>query len=275
MKTGISSYTYGWAVDNGEMDAFELVRRADAQGFRLLQIGDNIALDGWSQERLQSLGKTAQRYAVELEVGMRGLTYLHALQYIQIAQCLHARLLRVVVDAAGYEPDPQQIVTILQQLTEPLEQADVVLAIENHDRLSAGVLAEIICAVGHARVGICLDTANSFGAGEDVGTVLPILMPYAVNVHLKDFAIQRLAHKQGFLLEGRPLGKGMLPVQQILEQKRTFCPEANLILELWTPPEVRVEETIHKEAAWALESMRFIKKMALDRAALFQAVERS
>ena len=64
-------------------------------------------------------------------------------------------------------------------------------------------------------------------------------------------------------------------MQQILEQKRTFCPEANLILELWTPPEVRVEETIHKEAAWALESMRFIKKMALDRAALFQAVERS
>lgn len=261
MKTGLSSYTYGWAVESGIVDAFELIRRAREQGFDLLQLGDNIPLDTWSVRELDHLVQIAAAERLELEVGMREMTLPHVLQYVQIARRLQATLLRVVVDGPAYKPDLEQMRDVLRQCRPHLEQHGVTLALENHDRFCAQALADLICAIDSPRIGICLDTANSFGAGEDVDTVVRTLMPLAVNVHLKDFCIRRLPHKQGFVVEGRPLGQGQLPIWKVLCEKKRLCPHVNIILELWTPPEERMEDTIRKEAKWAQESMCFLKEM--------------
>lgn len=259
MKTGLSSYTYGWAVGQKNVDAFELIRRAKEQSFVLLQLGDNVPLDMWGREQLCRLHCAAQDAGVALEVGMRGFTKERAYKYIEIARLLHARILRVVIDMGTYLPSIDQVSLILDQIKETLAQAEVTVALENHDRFTSNVLAQIVSAANSRLIGICLDTANSYGAGEDVGTVLHALLPLAVNVHLKDFWISRLGHGQGFTIEGRPLGKGMLRVREILEQKALICPEANVILELWTPPEKRMEDTIDKEARWASESITFLQ----------------
>ena len=52
------------------------------------------------------------------------------------------------------------------------------------------------------------------GAGEGFETVSEILLPYTINLHLKDFTIRRVSHKMGMIIEGTPAGKGMLNIPE-------------------------------------------------------------
>lgn len=61
----------------------------------------------------------------------------------------------------------------------------------------------------------------------------------------------------GFVIEGCPLGEGMLPVQELLVKVSPRCKSA--ILEQWTPPEETIEATIEKEARWAEQSIVYLK----------------
>ena len=97
------------------------------------------------------------------------------------------------------------------------------------------------------------------GAGEGFETVSDILMPYTINLHMKDFTIYRVAHKMGLVIEGRPAGKGMLNIQDLLlrASQNGLCQSA--VLELWTPPETSIEFTVKKEQQWASESIDYLK----------------
>ena len=90
------------------------------------------------------------------------------------------------------------------------------LGIENHDRFPAATLRDMIEAAGTERIGVCLDTANSLGAGEGLEAVVSVLAPLVVNLHVKDFHIARLEHLMGFTVTGRPAGAGMLNVPWLL-----------------------------------------------------------
>ena len=85
------------------------------------------------------------------------------------------------------------------------------------------------------------------------------LGPLTVNLHIKDFAIVRVPHLMGFTVEGRPTGRGFLDVPLLLKQLGTFSCCETALLELWTPPEPLLEDTIAKEAAWAGQSLEFLK----------------
>jgi hypothetical protein len=63
----------------------------------------------------------------------------------------------------------------------------------------------------------------------------------------------------GFVVTGRPAGQGMLGIPWLLEEIRGHGRCQSAILELWTPPAATLEETIAREAAWADESLRFLK----------------
>jgi sugar phosphate isomerase/epimerase len=139
-----------------------------------------------------------------------------------------------------------------------------VLGIENHDRLSASALAEIVDRISSPAVGICLDTANSFGALEGPQWVVQTLGPYVVNLHLKDFTIRREPHMMGFRIEGAPAGQGLLDVPWVLDQLRAFGRDVNVILELWPPPEPDVAATIAKEAMWRAASIRYLRTLIPD-----------
>jgi sugar phosphate isomerase/epimerase len=99
------------------------------------------------------------------------------------------------------------------------------------------------------------------GAGEGFETVSDILIPYTINLHIKDFKIHRVSHKMGFIIEGRPAGQGMLNISRLIStlSERGRCQSA--ILELWTPPEDAITNTILKEEKWALESIDYLKQI--------------
>ena len=129
---------------------------------------------------------------------------------------------------------------------------------------SAQTLLGIVRRLESARVGICLDTVNSLGCLEGPEIVVGVLGPYAVNLHVKDFSLRRLTHNMGFLVEGRPAGQGRLDVPWLLRQLRATGRDPNAILEQWPPPENDLEATIVKEAAWAEESVAYLRALIPD-----------
>lgn len=269
MRLGLSSYTFTWAVglqDNfpeNPLDLSGLLKKCSAKNIHCLQIADNIPLETFDPAYLRNFKTEADRNEVSVEVGMRGLTLPRVKQYLEIAKQLESPILRVVFDGPGYKPGPKEIISIIKQLIPTLEKMNLKLAIENHDRFEARIFADIIESVGSNMVGICLDSVNSLGAGEGISTVVETLAPYTINYHIKDFIVKRQSHMMGFLVEGTPAGKGMLPIKWLLEKINSYGQCQSAILELWTPPEPQIEETIKKENIWAEQSLDFLNKLEI------------
>jgi sugar phosphate isomerase/epimerase len=270
MQLGISSYTYTWAVGvpgcppPQPMTATDLVDRAAALGVRVVQIADNLPLDRLSASELSAVGQRAAELGIRIEVGTRGIAQDHLRTYLRLAQRLQSPILRVVVDTADHHPSEDELVETVRSLMPEFEQAGVCLAIENHDRFEVKALAGILQRVGSTHAGVCLDTANSFGALEGPEVVVAVLGPCTVNLHLKDFAVRRADHNLGFVIEGRPAGQGQLDIPRLLRSLRNLGRDPNAILELWTPPEETLAETIAKESAWATASVEYLRRLIPD-----------
>ena len=265
MELGLSSYTFGWAVGvpgytpTKPLDEHGLLDKCHAHGVKLLQIGDNLPLHTFDDVRLVRLAQRAADEGVQLEIGARGLTPHHVARYANIARRLEAKFIRFVIDDGDYHPQPDAVTGILRE-TAPLLDG-LTLGIENHDRFSAATLRSIVDDLFTDRIGVCLDTANSFGGGEDIRKVAATLAPITVNLHVKDFVIERVPYLMGFTISGRPAGAGMLDLPQLLQRIVPFGRCATAILELWTPPEPQLEDTIAKEVRWAAQSMEYLKPL--------------
>ena len=263
MRLGISSYTFGWAVGvTGHeparpLDEHGLLAKARELGVDLLQIGDNLPLHRFDGTRLDEFAGHAASKGVRLEVGARRLTPERVAEYAVIARRLNAKLLRFVIDDADYHPGAKEVMRILRESVSLLD--GLLLGIENHDRFRAATLREVIEYAGSERIGVCLDTANSLGAGEGIEAVAGVLAPLVLNLHVKDFQIERVPHLMGFTVTGRPAGSGLLDLPRLLDLLAPFRRCQTAVLELWTPPEPRMEETIAREAAWAAQSIRYLK----------------
>ena len=138
--------------------------------------------------------------------------------------------------------------------------AGVQLAIENHDRFPASVLAQLVEHLGPDQAGICLDTVNSFGALEGPEVVVDTLAPYTLNLHVKDFTIVRADSLMGFVINGCPAGTGRLNVPWLLDRLAAAGRDVNAIVELWTPFGPNLEATIAREREWADESVRRLRQ---------------
>ena len=151
-----------------------------------------------------------------------------------------------------HEPEPGEIIETVCGFLPQLSAQSCTLAIENHDRLSARVLAEIIIAINSPFVGLCLDTANSIGAGEGLETVLHHLAKHTVCLHLKDIQMRRVSHLMGFDAFGCEPGTGIVDFKATYAAMGKHC--QSVILEQW-PPEASVEE------AWATIGIQQLKAL--------------
>ena len=265
MQLGISSYTYTWSIGvpgslpMQQMSATDLVDRAVAFSLKLVQIADNLPIENFTEVELDNLRAYAYKNGVSIEMGGRGLTTEHTLKCLKAAEILRSPILRMVIDGAGFEPDIASIIQNINELLPELESREIRLAIENHDRLKAREFEQIIQTINSEWVGICLDSVNSMGAGEGFETVAEILVPYTINLHLKDFSIRRVSHKMGLIIEGTPAGSGMLNIADLIFKLNQLGRCRSAILELWTPPEKDLKDTISKEEEWADRSIKYLK----------------
>ncbi|CAN5143565.1 sugar phosphate isomerase/epimerase [soil metagenome] len=269
MRLGLSSYTFTWAVGvpnkipDRPLNLGGLLQKCSDYGINCLQVADNITLETLDKNSLSRIKHIADDKKVSIEVGMRGLTLERGIKYLELAEYLESPILRAVFDAPGFKPDVKEIINVIKQLLPILEERKIKLAIENHDRFEAEIFADIIESVGNTWVGICLDSVNSLGAGEGIATVVETLAPYTINLHIKDFTIKRQPHMMGFLVEGTPAGLGMLPIEWLMEKLISFGQCESAILELWTPPEANIEDTIKKEDEWAEISLQYLRNLKI------------
>jgi len=267
MNLGLSSYTYTWAVGVPgslpvkPLSAKSLIDKAFSSGLKLVQIADNLPLEKFSNEEQKELSSYAATKYVSIEMGGRGLTPEHTIKCLEVAKTLHSPILRMVIDGTKFEPDLESVIGIIRDLLPEFKSKKIKLAIENHDRFKAREFEKIIQSVGSEWIGICLDSVNSMGAGEGFETVSKILLPYTINLHIKDFSIRRLSHKMGIVIEGRPAGQGMLNIKELINQLHVTNSCQSAILELWTPPESQIEDTLKKEEQWANESIHYLKEL--------------
>lgn len=267
MKLGIGSYTYAWAVGvpghrpARPMNATDLLDRARLLGVSVVQIADNLPLHLLPEAELDEFDRRARELGISVEVGTRGIDPAHLARYIKLAARFRSAILRVVVDTSDHRPGEREIVEVIGGIVPELRDAGICLAIENHDRFPVRVLRQTIERIGSDCVGICLDTVNSFGALEGPETVVETLGSWTVNLHVKDFSIERVSHAMGFVVEGKPAGSGRLNVPWLFERLRAFGRDPDAILELWTPPGATLEATIAREAEWAEDSIRYLRSL--------------
>ena len=265
MFLGIGSYTFPWltgtedSVEGRYCSAKKILKFAAENEIRFVQLGDNLPLHEWTPEQLNAYKQDADKLNIQVQVGTRKLVAEHIKQYISIAKFFRSSFLRLVVDDSDFHPSPEEVIQQIKWLLPELEAGNVVLAIENHDRFTAQTLEEIILATNPQLVGICLDTANSLGAGEGIGHIVKVLAPYTVNLHIKDFTICRVDHKMGFMVEGAAAGEGMLDIPWLLSalQKSQRCETATL--ELWSNREKDVETNIRLEKMKVERSLQYLK----------------
>jgi len=261
MKASLGTFALGWNAtkpthSRPPLTPVDFVELAAKLGFLGAQFSDNLPLHELTDAERGQLRERADELGLFLEVGTRGLTEENLNSYTKIAQELGSPFLRMVIDGPGHHPNQQEIIKTISVALPRLEDADIVLAIENHDRFLAEELKEILLSCNSRQVGICLDTANSFGAGEDPNTVISALAPFTINLHCKDITLKRLDHQQGIIVRGTPFGDGQLPMKQIVEQllNHAECRCASMTLEHWIEPEPSNAATYDKALKWCQAS---------------------
>jgi sugar phosphate isomerase/epimerase len=270
MDIGIGSYTFPWSIGRGTnlpalpMPPLRLIEKAVELEISLVQICDNRPLDRLTEAELAHFARYARERGVRIEVGARGIASNHLRRYLQLAVFFHSPMVRIVTDTADHHPGIDEIVTRISSVMGDYEAAGISLALENHDRFTAREYAEIVTRVGSPQLGICLDTVNSFGALEGPEIVLQTLAPWVISLHVKDFTVVRAPHQLGFLIEGRPAGQGRLNLPRMLQVLAVAGRTPNAVLELWTPPEATLAETIVKEERWARESLAYLHTVIQD-----------
>jgi sugar phosphate isomerase/epimerase len=275
MKLGIGSYTYTWAVGvpghmpAQPMTAADLCLRAEALGVKVVQLCENVPLEPDENERLMMW---AHERGMQIELGTRGLDDCVLLSTIAMASSQWSSFVRLVIDGRGHEPSPEEVIAWLNGMVEMLPDG-MSIAIENHDRFSAATLLRIIEEVQEPeeeiiiagerlpKIGITLDTVNSFGALEGPQHVVEVLAPHVLSLHVKDFTIRRVPSQMGFVIEGCPAGEGRLDIPWLLDCIRDAGRDPNAIIELWTPPADTLEDTIAREAEWAKRSVEYMRNL--------------
>ncbi len=262
---GISSYAYPWAIGvlghppPAPMTAEQLLREAQQLGAHRLQLADNLPVHQLTDDAWKNLLRRAQQTNVQLELGLRGLRPDRLRTYLALAQQCRSPFVRVVIDEQGYEPQHDEIVRVIREVLPMYRAAGVRLAIENHDRFRAHELVEIIAATDADYVGICLDTANSLGADEGIWEVARTLAPHTLNLHVKDYRIERLDHQMGFTVRGTPAGSGQTPVGWLLDTLRAHGRCQSATLEVWSTPLANIEETIAQERRWVEQGSAYLR----------------
>jgi 3-oxoisoapionate decarboxylase len=270
-RIGIGSWTYPWAVGTVRdrqpqqpMSPSGLVRQAAELGVKVVQIADNLPLDELTTAELKDLRKLSQDYGIDLQVGTRGIGHSHLLKYLEIALQLEAKLIRTMENSQGLPAPISEIEKNVSLVLPEFVQAGVSIALENYEAYSTNDLAHLVNAINNPKLGICLDVVNSLGALESTDQILDNLASLTINLHLKDFTIQRLDHLMGFVLLGKPVGQGKLPLERIFKRLAQFHHRPDVIIELWTPFTKTLEETLALERTWATESLHHLSTLATE-----------
>lgn len=159
------------------------------------------------------------------------------MHHVEIAAALGATVMRV---CAGGRRTRSQNWPAQRNALRPLLRAaaifaadhEVTLAVENHVDLLADEMIELLDAVDHPSLGVCLDTANNLRMLEDPMRVIELLAPHARATHIKDIAAYRGNPQTFAFWPSVPLGQGLIDIERTLQVLRKHNFTGLLALEI-------------------------------------------
>jgi sugar phosphate isomerase/epimerase len=233
-------------------------------GAGVVQFADNLPLHEMEATDLVELRNKADNSGITIEVGTRGIQTDLLLEYLKIAKILGAKIVRTLIFADSGNLTVAEIIPLLNRVLPEYTKENVSLAIENYELYTTSEYRKIVGSVGSDHIGICLDTINNFGTLETPIQVVQQLGEFVVNLHYKDFAIDRIATKMGYRLEGAPAGKGALNAGWLLETINAQGKCKSVIIEQWVPFLDSLESTRKRELEWAQEGAKFLRDTMAD-----------
>lgn len=265
MRLGISSWTYPWAIGVSgfpppvrPIRLADLLERAAVLKVGVVQVADNLPLHELDSVELRDARDQALSLGLRIEIGTRGVEPAHLLRYLSLAVSFDAVLLRTLTRSVEQQPSLEQAEKWIREVLPEFEAQGVTLGLENYEKHSCRDLAALVRRLESSHAGICLDTVNSLGALETPEVVVETLAPLTVNLHIKDFVIDRVPQMMGFVVSGAPAGAGWLAIPWLLEQ---MPPGRNVsaILEQWPPLRESVEATVAMEQEWAERGVQYLR----------------
>jgi sugar phosphate isomerase/epimerase len=265
VRLGISSWTYPWAIGVSgfpppvrPIKLADLLDRASVLKVGVVQVADNLPLHKLDAAELRDARDQAGTLGITIEIGTRGVEPDHLLRYLNLAVGFDAVLVRTLTHTAESQPSLGQAEKWIRKVLPEFEAQGVTLGIENYEAHSCCDLAALVRRLDSGHVGICLDTVNSLGALETPERAIETLAPLTVNLHIKDFVIDRVPQKMGFVVSGAPAGSGRLAIPWLLEQMPAVK-NVSAILEQWPPLRESVEATVAMEQEWAERGVRYLR----------------
>ncbi len=264
MKFGISTYSLTWAIGVPgyprtlpNLTALLFLERAARSDVALVQFADNLPMNALTAPELAQVRDSAREKNLSVELGTRGTDPEHLRKYLSLAKYLNCRLVRTMVTV----PELAVARAELSQVMEEFKEARIQLAIENHGLHRCSDLALLVSGFETPYLGCCLDTVNNFSALELPETVIEVLAPLTINLHIKDFTIQRHRHMMGFEILGTPAGSGLLKVDEVVRKLQYSDKKPTAVLEVWVPYTGEVEETVLLEESWLEKSLEYARTL--------------
>jgi sugar phosphate isomerase/epimerase len=208
MKIGMQGgfYPVPKEVDEEHIAEWQLRRSAEL-GCTVLQ----VRLLPKDRTRLEELGKLAESLGIELEASAPGVFQLAGsnadpgakTSFVQAIET--AKFLGMPVVRTGYgrlkvassrfnrsmsiREHLDSLLPALKEAAKIAEDADILLAVENHCDFTGREMAEMLDRVDSANVGAALDTANGFTVFCDPNDDIEALAPFAFTTHMKDMVV--------------------------------------------------------------------------------------
>ncbi|WP_245307879.1 TIM barrel protein [Hoeflea sp. IMCC20628] len=237
------------------MTAMQVLEFAIAEGCEVVQYADNLPLDRLDNSELEALATHARANGVALELGTQSFDAAQVKAYLDIAETIDARILRIALDAADAVRPVADLASEFAPLLERARQINCRIAIENHFNFPSQRMVELLLLVENPVLGVCLDVANSICAGEWPMVTVGILSPYAINLHLKDYQIVPDAYGVGFTITGRPMGEGRIDADAVLAALPIRDDSMSVIVEHWLPYQDDIAACRAMERDWTRKNL--------------------
>lgn len=263
---GISSYAFVWrshASRERPLDLEDMIGVAAELGCEVFQVCDEARLEAGDAADMRSLFSAASGLGVVLETGTRGVEPDHLLAHLERAQRLGSTTVRSMLSSSRYTPTPAECVRWLRRQMPAYEAVGVTLALETYEQFATSVLVDVVNQVGSPNLGICLDPGNCVGGLEHPRDVVRTAAPYVVNHHVKDFAFRRSEGNLGFVLEGMPLGEGLLDHPAVLTRlaEHDRVEGISRIIEHWINPPGSIEDKAAVEGQVVADAVTYLRSV--------------
>jgi len=251
LKLGLDTYSYHFAAPFWDVkpprpwSIHDYMRRAAELKLDGLALADMQHLKRTDDDAIDALKREADDLGIYLELGTGGCDVEHLTTVLQMSARLGATALRSFTSigrtwtpgsAPGstpgdYEEGFERCAQSLRQVAPVCEKTGVAIALENHQDMTSRELLDLIQAVDHPLIGVCLDTGNSLGVMEDPLEAAKRLAPYTLTTHFKSYAViphETDGNLDGYTLLGVPIGENRKLLSEILALLRTHSPAQTL-----------------------------------------------